>query len=206
MNQIRTKIEDFLDIHENKTIIVCGCGTSIKELVNPEKYITIGVNDLQRLFVPDYLLVTDDLDAIVDYEYITNRRPHIYGSKAKYVFSAQNLKLENPEKLIRYKFNSKGRSEIDLDGCEISFSWTSVFPACIIAYMMGARRIGVIGLDFTDNHFYGNTGEHVLKSRIDLISKDFMNLHLAMKARGVEFFNLSKTSLVQFPYLPLDRF
>jgi hypothetical protein len=32
----------FKNIHQGETIIVCGCGESLKDLAHPERFITIG--------------------------------------------------------------------------------------------------------------------------------------------------------------------
>lgn len=43
---------EFRDFHKDETIIVCGCGESLHELTDPGCFITIGVNDVGRLFDP----------------------------------------------------------------------------------------------------------------------------------------------------------
>ena len=49
----------FRNRHQGDAIVVCGCGTSLKELTNPGQYITVGVNDVGRLFDPTYLVVVN---------------------------------------------------------------------------------------------------------------------------------------------------
>ena len=50
-------IEGYRQRHRGKPVVVCGCGSSVLELDNPERFITIGVNDIGRLFDPTYLVV-----------------------------------------------------------------------------------------------------------------------------------------------------
>ena len=50
-------LASFQNIHKGETIIVCGCGESLNDLAHPERFITIGVNDVGRLFDPTYLVV-----------------------------------------------------------------------------------------------------------------------------------------------------
>ena len=40
----------FRGAHAGETILVCGCGSSLKGLKDPSRFITIGVNDIERLF------------------------------------------------------------------------------------------------------------------------------------------------------------
>lgn len=47
----------FRGYHAGATVIVCGCGTSLSMLRNPKRFLTIGVNDVGRMFQPDYLVV-----------------------------------------------------------------------------------------------------------------------------------------------------
>ena len=45
--------------HEGESIVVCGCGPSLTELAEPQCFVTIGVNDVGRLFDPNYLVVVN---------------------------------------------------------------------------------------------------------------------------------------------------
>jgi hypothetical protein len=54
-------VGSFKDIHKGADIIVCGCGESLNELKNPERFITIGVNDVGCLFNPNYLVVVNPM-------------------------------------------------------------------------------------------------------------------------------------------------
>ena len=49
----------FRDIHSHSSILVSGCGESLNLLEHPERFITIGVNDVGRRFTPDYLVVVN---------------------------------------------------------------------------------------------------------------------------------------------------
>jgi len=43
-------LTSFRNRHEGETVLVCGCGESLNELRNPERFLTIGVNDAGRRF------------------------------------------------------------------------------------------------------------------------------------------------------------
>jgi hypothetical protein len=62
------------------------------------------------------------------------------------------------------------------------------------AAYMGARRIGVIGVDLTDHHFFGATGRHSLAGRLREIDAQYGRLAAALEKRGVELVNLSSIS------------
>ena len=56
------KLSDFRNIHKNETILVLGLGWSLNELSKHylNDYITIGINDIQRMSItPNYLLYCD---------------------------------------------------------------------------------------------------------------------------------------------------
>ena len=57
---------------------------------------------------------------------------------------------------------------------------------------MGARRIGFIGVDFTDHHFFAATGRHPLTRQLPQIDREYARLAEAGRARGVELVNLSR--------------
>jgi len=56
---VNRALHAFRDAHLGETIVVCGCGPSLKELPDPERMITLGVNDVGRLFDPTYLVVVN---------------------------------------------------------------------------------------------------------------------------------------------------
>jgi tRNA A37 methylthiotransferase MiaB len=54
------RLSEFKDIHKGKKVIVCGCGVSLNLMKEyHQDFITIGVNDVPKLFTPTYLVVTD---------------------------------------------------------------------------------------------------------------------------------------------------
>ena len=79
--------------------------------------------------------------------------------------------------------------------------------ACIIAYQMGARKIGLIGVDFTLNHFFGETGSHQIMRAISLVLEQYANLGKALLAKGVRIANLSNESVIEsWPKMTLEEF
>lgn len=180
---------EFRNIHKGSHILVCGLGSSLNQLENPEDYITIGVNDIGRKFDPDYLLV---LDAISNFK--EDRKEHIISSRAKYVFSHVNIELKN-SKLIIFKLGKRGGTSFKDDN-SLDYTCNTPYVSINLAIYMGANKIGVIGVDFTDNHFYKKTGAHLLSRRLDTINKEFEILNIAARKHGVEIVNLSTESRI----------
>jgi len=71
---------------------------------------------------------------------------------------------------------------------------------------MGCTNIGLLGVDFTDNHFFGQTGPHVLNKRIKEIKREFNLLQLALAKKGINFVNLSPVSTLTLPKKNLLNF
>jgi GT2 family glycosyltransferase/spore maturation protein CgeB len=61
---------------------------------------------------------------------------------------------------------------------------------------MGAKHIGLIGVDFTNDHFFGQTGQHPLANQLARINEEYRILGEALSKRGVEVVNLSKHSRI----------
>ena len=61
---------------------------------------------------------------------------------------------------------------------------------------MGAKRIGLIGVDFTDHHFFGHTGRHVLTPQLASIDAEYRALGQAFARQGIEVINLSQKSRI----------
>jgi hypothetical protein len=50
------ELKDFWGYRAGESFLVCGCGPSLSHVIAPERLITVGVNDVGRLFHPDYLV------------------------------------------------------------------------------------------------------------------------------------------------------
>src|SRR3989344_4455448 len=57
--ELPRSLGDFRDRHAGESIIVCGCGSSLTPEVARLGLTTIGVNDVGRLFDPNYLVVVN---------------------------------------------------------------------------------------------------------------------------------------------------
>src|SRR6185503_15807930 len=162
-------LADFHNIHVGSTIIVCGCGESLNELTEPQRFITIGVNDVGRKFQPDYLVVVNPRD-----QFSGDRFSFVENSEADYLFTQMDLGLAREN---------------------------------VVTFNLGTTRIGLIGVDFTDNHFFAETGTHPLLAHLPVIDQQYAELYAAIRARGVEVVNLSSQSQLEaFPKQSLAEF
>ena len=184
------KFEHYYNTHEGETIIVCGCGESLNQLKDPEKYITIGVNDVGRLFDPTYLVVLNPKS-----QFSSDRFQYVENSRAQAIFSQLDLRL-NDKNVVRFKLGKRGGTDIS-DRQSLPYTQNSPYVALCLAAYMGANRIGLIGVDFTDNHFFGKTGRHSLINQLATIDKEYAALNEAFLKEGVEVVNLSAQSCLK---------
>ncbi|NOG84208.1 MAG: hypothetical protein D8M57_18430 [Candidatus Scalindua sp. AMX11] len=180
-------LSSFHKIHQGKSIIVCGCGTSLNELKSPEDFITIGVNDVGRLFDPTYLVVLNPRSQFTD-----DRYHYVETSKAEAIFTQLELGLDHPC-VVRFELGQRGGTDFSNPNV-LHYTQNSPYVALCLAVHMGAKKIGLIGVDFTDNHFFSKTGRHHLARELPRIDKEYLLLAEALEHRGIELVNLSVES------------
>lgn len=182
------------------SVIVCGCGPSLNELPLPPPCLTIGVNDVGRRLDPDYLVVLNGPE-----QFTPDRWQHVANSRARAVFSQLPLPLRGAP-LAPIRLGERGGVRWD-DPRGLPFSRNSPYVALCLALRLGARRVGLIGVDFTEHHFFGATGVHPLARELDRIDAEYGRLAAAAAAAGIELFNLSPTSrLTTLPRLSVTAF
>ncbi|HVG32469.1 MAG TPA: hypothetical protein VM911_05290, partial [Pyrinomonadaceae bacterium] len=193
-------LSSFRNLHQGSTIVVCGCGESLNELTQPERFITIGVNDVGRLFTPNYLVVVNPRS-----QFAGDRFRYVETSRAEYVFTQLNLGLARGN-VVKFRLGAYGGTSFN--GSDVlHYTQNSPYVAMCLAIYMGAARIGVIGLDFTEHHFFARTGTHALSRQLATIDGQYRRLGESLRERGVEVFNLSRASrLTAFPKMTLEEF
>lgn len=191
--------KEFKNIHKGEKAIISGCGVSATELTEPSKWITIGVNDLSRLYSPNYLVVLNDKAS-----FKPGRWEWVEKSQSPYIFThIKGLGVAEEKKVLLQLGRYGG---CDLDKEPVDYTSNSTYVACIIAAYMGCTKIGIIGVDFTNNHFFENTGEHTLAKKISVINQEYMLLKQAMDRKGIELVNLSSSSRVNLPKQAIAEF
>lgn len=193
-------LSSFIDTHQNSSIVVCGCGESLNDLARPERFITIGVNDVGRRFQPNYLVVVNPRQ-----QFSGERFRYVENSKAEFIFTQLDLGLKRVN-IVKFKLGTFGETDFS-NRKVLHYTNNSPYIALNLAILMGAKRIGVIGVDFTDNHFFGKTGKHPLSRQLTAINEQYCRLAEASKNGGVEIYNLSKISrLTAFPKISVEEF
>ena len=202
MSIIIKKVSEFKNIHPESKIIVCGCGTSLLEFKNfHQDWITIGVNDVPALFDPTYLVVTDHPG-----RFQGNRKDLINKSKSKYLFTC--TKGWRHPGLVYFELGSKEVKSLDSPQ-RIDHFVHSPFVAVGLAYKMGAKHIGLIGVDFTNGHFYNpQDGAHpVVKiNYLKRVNTAYHSMQEELKKRGTSLYNLSPISRVELPKITIGEF
>lgn len=180
-------LRDFAGLHAGACVVVCGCGPSLLELPRPHELLTIGVNDVGRLFDPTYLVVLNPRQ-----QFKGDRYAFVERSNAQVLFTQLELGAVRPP-VVRFRLGQYGGVDAETDGA-LHYSQNSPYVAVRLAALMGARRIGLIGVDFTDDHFFAITGRHSLAGRLKEIDAQYGRLGAALRRGGVELINLSSTS------------
>ncbi len=197
----RTQLDDFTHIHRNRKIVVCGCGTSLNLMVVSPTILTIGISDVGRLFTPNYLVVQN-----YKQNYNEDRFQYILNSQASYCFTPLIYLMLNGIPMIRFRASTYGGVDW-LSAGQLPYSSTSAYMALCLAARMGANPIGLIGVDFTEDHFFAKTGVHRLTAKIDKINNEFIKLNHAFLMAGIEVHNLSHSSkLTAFPKTAVETF
>ncbi len=187
MGKIGKRLSEFKDIHKGSSIIVCGCGRSLLDIKAHQKdFITIGVNDVPKLFTPTYLAVTDHPQ-----RFAIPRRKLIMESESKAVFTC--TKGWRGKNIVMFELGSRKVHNLD-NPDKVDHFMNSPYVATGIAYKMGAKNIGIIGVDFTSDHFYAKDGHHPLTrmKRVRHVDNAYGVLVDEFKKEIDSHYNLSK--------------
>lgn len=195
---------DYIKKYEDSSFIVAGCGTSINLYDDFSEHYVIGVNDIERILTPDFLLVVNDYRT-----FMRGRWQFVQESLSPVIFSH----LGNPgpitrsQNLVKLKIGTRGGvPNLDRFDC-VDHTMNSPYMAAIIAYQLGAKKIAIVGVDFTDNHFFEKTGNHKLTRHIKNIDAEYDVLKNELIKRGVKVANLSPISqLTSWPKMSLEEF
>lgn len=181
-------LKSLRNILKGEHIIVCGLAPSMLELENPQDYWTIGVNDIGRLFTPDFLIVINTSSTIRGerWEQVQKANPWCF-------VSHYNFPDVQHKYYVQFKLGTFGKARL-FDEHIMDHSNNSPYVGVILAALLGASKIGLIGVDFTQDHFYRKSGVHKLNSRIGIINNHYRKAAEACEREGIEFVNLSKTS------------
>lgn len=184
-----------------------GCGPSVTSL-QPyvDKCFTIGVNDIGDFCDPDMLVILDYKNVFTSkrYETIINTRPKMLVSQV----TQWDKDIASPHHFFQLRLGSRKISDFDSDlkAGKVPISITSPYVAIAVAYYMGFTEIGLIGVDFTQNHYNNNDGVHKLNRRLEEVNTAYKNIYTKLQEHGVSIWNLSKESVIEIPKMDLKDF
>ena len=198
---------DFIKNTQDGKCVVMGCGPSV---LNLQPYLdqcfTIGVNDIGDFCDPDMLVIVDE-----PYAFTPTRLETIIGTRPKMLVSHTqywNTHITAPHNFFHLEFGSRGTDKFDDDISmnKIPIANTSTYIGVALAYYMGFRTIGMIGVDFTRDHYNNADGVHKLNRHIRNVNDSYIHIHNKLTEKGIEFWNLSKESIIDVPKMDLKEF
>jgi len=182
-----------------KGALVLGNGESIN-LINPlskwllEDYLLIGVNRIGYKLQPHILFIGDPPfnDPI-----IRTTHPQYYVTNQKYPWDF------NPDQTFEFE---EGQRDPPLQNLRLNtildLSYDSPYMAIQLAYKIGFRKIYLLGVDYTPNHFYKEDGDHQCIDNFEFIDKAYSHLFTVLSNEGIILRNLSpKSRLTGIPQL-----
>ena len=194
---------DYIGKYSGETFIIAGCGASLNDYSDFSKYYVIGVNDIERILTPDFLVVVNDHRT-----FTRGRWDYVKESLSPVIFTH----LDNPGPITRsshiakIKIGRKGTPNLDQFNV-VDHTLNSPYMAVIIAYQLGAKKIGMVGVDFSQNHFFSETGTHKLSKHLRSIDEEYGVLKNELSKKGVNVANLSSSSLLtSWPKMDLESF
>ncbi len=196
---------DYIGKYKGETFVIAGCGSSLNLYAGEDfsKYYVIGVNDIERILTPDFLVVVNDVRT-----FTRGRWEFIRDSLSPVIFSHMDDPgpITRKDHLVKLKIGQRSQARLD-QMQEVDHTMNSPYMAAIIAYQLGAKKIGMVGVDFTNNHFFSETGTHKLSKHIVNIDAEYMLLRTELEKRGVKVANLSPISQLQaWPKMNLSEF
>lgn len=199
-------INDLYEKYTGFKAIVLGNGISVNDYKPLPNTITIGVNDINRKLSPDYHLLVD-----VTTRFSKERILNIYKTESKTIISQQNKGWDfGKERQYFFKLGSYGSFPNIIFNEKLDYGLDSPYMGVLLAYKMGIRTIGLLGVDYTSGHFYDeNDGDHQLVrvNKLDDVKRLYCVLHAEIAQRKGKLFNLNKLSKINtVPFMPIDAF
>ncbi len=174
-------------------VLVCGTGHSVREgFLPPAGVLTVGVNDIDRYFPVDHLLVIDR-----PRDFSQERQEVIRNSRSGVFWSCHDWpNCAHPD---RRRLEVVGLVEWtgDLFGGPYPGRYTSVYPAVHFAVRQGGRDIGIIGCDLQDH-------QELTDLRV-AIAQQFDHLRKLYDRQGIRLVNLSPLeNRLRLPQMDLE--
>jgi len=213
VNRIKTKIKssylggnlspDYIGKYKDCDFIVAGCGSSMNSFTDFSKYYVVGVNDIERILTPDFLVVVNDYRT-----FTRGRWEWVRDSMSPVIFSHMTNPgpINRKESLALLKLGKRNNPDLSRTD-SVDHTMNSPYMGVIIAYQLGAKKIGLVGVDFTQDHFFSKSGTHKLTKGLKNINEEYGVLRAELEKRGVKVANLSTISMLSsWPKMSLEEF
>jgi hypothetical protein len=166
---------------------VLGLGPGIEKFTNPDEDLTIGVNDIHRLFKTDFVFCMDKIN-----RFEPSRFDTILHCKPKKFFTIwpEWLKIRDGElvKINNQRPGTGGKVDTLGNWNKLPYHVDSTFTAACIAWHFIQAQAGFGSVILWGCHFYGH---HQLGEMIQPIQRSYARLHLAMHNTMVTLYNTS---------------
>jgi len=206
---------------QNKTCLIVGNGPSLADVSNDtlDRFDTFGCNNCQEKFDPDYYVLVDSM--IVDHP--TNEFVDRINAMTSQKFIAKGL---SPLITGSTPLNTLQGLGFSFEPLKYVYIYFSVTTAMIqLAYYMGYRRIGLVGMDHywhtprgkrephpaeeDVNHYtkayYTDVMSEWIAPRIDLLDNWHLAAKAVMEARDCQVINLTPGSALKvYPFGNLE--
>ena len=195
----KKELSKYKNIHKNKRCFIIGTSPSIKnfKLEKLENEIVFTMN--KGHFLKDYGIKKSNYHIITDRKCYEEIKKENLNYSNKYFFHTKISPKNSNFNFI------KNTNKIDIDKIKDNKFFTLgsvIFPAIQIAYVMGFKKIYLIGIDFSfdkeNSHFYKDSlgekkrNENFKKNNKNILLKNILLLSKKLKEKNVELINLSK--------------
>jgi len=144
-------VKDILDVEAGKTFLIIGAGATVKEyhkklskFIEADHPVTIGINNMTHLFVPDYHLWTNRQRWGVFGDCVKKKSKLLFGSSIK----TDAIRKHHKGSFVRIDYIDRRNVKIRFDGEKIyGFFRTAGNLAIMLAHLMGAKEIYIVGMD-----------------------------------------------------------
>lgn len=205
--------------HEGETIVVLGTGPSINkvDLKKALRFTTIGVNAILEKFEPDYYLFLDEINWEKYRYHIAATRAQVFCPRHRHV---PVMALGQTQEMFPFKVDVPATrfeqwapwlddqpilSRKYEDG--LFYSATSTIAAVNLAFLFGAKRVVMLGVDLHDHSHYNDLvkGRDVQIPQKHRIMTDFERIKKDIEGLDFEILNGNPDSAVRcFPFVDLE--
>jgi len=188
---------------KNRTVLIFGNGPSLSDFdfSIAKAFKTIGVNAIQMIYEPDYVVFVDDV--------AEKKHKDLYKNGKSKIYCPDEL---NPDftctRFKRYRWKSGDIVFTDDILGGVYYGHSSVIAAMHLAYLHDASSMVLAGVDLNNGaHFYSDKNKDKEFTNIEFVIKDFEAAASFLKNKGISVFNVNPESALEcFQKINLNDF